>query len=65
MCQLSNSACPASLTDTKLNDYGQNYIRPALANVQGTSVPYPYGGKPRHHGGFEYVRLASQWIITG
>ncbi|MGA2501247.1 MAG: efflux RND transporter permease subunit, partial [Tepidisphaeraceae bacterium] len=36
-----------SLTDTKLNDFGQNVIRPALAVVQGASVPYPYGGKPR------------------
>src|ERR1700691_6060998 len=43
--QLSLSS--SSLPDTKLNDYGQNYIRPALANVQGASVPYPYGGKPR------------------
>jgi len=43
--QLSLSS--RSLPDTKLNDYGQNYIRPALANVQGASVPYPYGGKPR------------------
>ncbi|HWE02255.1 MAG TPA: efflux RND transporter permease subunit [Tepidisphaeraceae bacterium] len=43
--QLSLSS--SSLADTKLNDYGQNYIRPALANVQGASVPYPYGGKPR------------------
>ena len=36
-----------TLTDTKLNDLGQNVIRPALAVVQGASVPYPYGGKPR------------------
>ena len=43
--QLSLSS--ASLTDTKLNDYGQNVIRPALASVQGASIPYPYGGKPR------------------
>src|SRR5579862_9848842 len=43
--QLSLSS--PSLADTKLNDYGQNIIRPALANVQGASVPYPYGGKPR------------------
>ncbi|HET6247159.1 MAG TPA: efflux RND transporter permease subunit [Tepidisphaeraceae bacterium] len=41
------SLSSASLTDTKLNDFGQNTIRPALANVQGASVPYPYGGKPR------------------
>ncbi len=36
-----------SLTDTKLNDLGQNIIRPDLAVVRGASVPYPYGGKPR------------------
>ena len=36
-----------SVTDTALNDLGQNIIRPALAVVRGASVPYPYGGKPR------------------
>lgn len=36
-----------SLSDTKLNDEGQNVIRPSLAVVEGASVPYPYGGKPR------------------
>jgi multidrug efflux pump subunit AcrB len=36
-----------SLTDTKLNDLGQNVIRPYLAVVHGAEVPYPYGGKPR------------------
>ncbi|HUO08407.1 MAG TPA: efflux RND transporter permease subunit [Phycisphaerae bacterium] len=36
-----------SLPDTKLNDLGQNVIRPDLAVVRGASVPYPYGGKPR------------------
>src|ERR1700689_4697669 len=43
--QLSMSS--NSLTDTRLNDLGQNIIRPDLAVVQGASVPYPYGGKPR------------------
>jgi multidrug efflux pump subunit AcrB len=43
--QLSLSS--SSLPDSKLNDLGQNIIRPALAVVQGASVPYPYGGKPR------------------
>jgi multidrug efflux pump subunit AcrB len=37
----------SSLADTKLNDLGQNIIRPALAVVHGAQVPYPYGGKPR------------------
>jgi multidrug efflux pump subunit AcrB len=36
-----------SLSDTKLNDLGQNIIRPDLAVVKGASIPYPYGGKPR------------------
>src|SRR5450631_4157272 len=43
--QLSLSS--KSLPDTKLNDLGQNIIRPDLAVVQGAEVPYPYGGKPR------------------
>ncbi|HTW93511.1 MAG TPA: efflux RND transporter permease subunit, partial [Tepidisphaeraceae bacterium] len=36
-----------TLSDTRLNDLGQNIIRPDLAIVKGASVPYPYGGKPR------------------
>ena len=36
-----------SVPDTKLNDLGQNIIRPSLAVVHGAEVPYPYGGKPR------------------
>src|ERR1035437_6917292 len=43
--QLSLSS--KSLPDTKLNDLGQNIIRPALAVVHGAEVTYPYGGKPR------------------
>src|ERR1700744_595723 len=43
--QLSLSS--TSLPDTKLNDLGQNIIRPELAVVHGAEVPYPYGGKPR------------------
>jgi multidrug efflux pump subunit AcrB len=34
-------------SDFKLNDLGQNVIRPDLAVVRGASVPYPYGGSPR------------------
>ncbi|MDE3009428.1 MAG: efflux RND transporter permease subunit [Pseudomonadota bacterium] len=41
------SLASGTLTDTKLNDLGQNVIRPDLAVVHGASVPYPYGGKPR------------------
>ncbi|MEA3182560.1 MAG: hypothetical protein QOI59_6083 [Gammaproteobacteria bacterium] len=35
------------LSDSKLNDLGQNIIRPNLAVVHGAEVPQPYGGKPR------------------
>ena len=41
------SVSSTSLSDTRLNDLGQNIIRPDLAVVEGASVPYPYGGKPR------------------
>src|SRR5580693_9161957 len=43
--QLSLSS--TTLPDTKLNDLGQNTIRPDLAVVHGAEVPQPYGGKPR------------------
>jgi multidrug efflux pump subunit AcrB len=43
--QLSLSS--KNLPDTKLNDLGQNIIRPDLAVVHGAEVPQPYGGKPR------------------
>ena len=43
--QLSLSS--RTLPDTRLNDLGQNVIRPALAVVHGAEVPQPYGGKPR------------------
>jgi len=33
--------------EQRLFDYGQNFIRPALATVAGSSVPAPYGGKER------------------
>jgi multidrug efflux pump subunit AcrB len=36
-----------TLSDTELNDLGQNIIRPDLAVVHGAQVPQPYGGKPR------------------
>jgi len=35
------------LTDDKLNDYAQNFLRPALASVPGAQLPFVYGGKPR------------------
>jgi multidrug efflux pump subunit AcrB len=35
------------LSEQKLFDIGQNFIRPALASVAGSSIPSPYGGKER------------------
>jgi multidrug efflux pump subunit AcrB len=37
----------AELSEQKLFDLGQNFIRPALASVAGSSVPTPYGGRER------------------
>ncbi len=36
-----------SLSQTALFDYGQNFIRPQLATVEGAALPSPYGGKVR------------------
>src|SRR5579864_9054426 len=36
-----------TLPDSRMTDFGQQQLRPALAVVRGASVPYPYGGKPR------------------
>jgi CzcA family heavy metal efflux pump len=35
------------LTEEELYDLGLSFIRPRLANVQGASIPLPYGGKVR------------------
>ena len=35
------------LPDQRMTDFGQQVLRPNLANVHGAQVPYPYGGKPR------------------
>ena len=35
------------LPEQQIYDLGQNSIRPALATVQGSAVPSPYGGKER------------------
>src|ERR1700742_1220733 len=35
------------LSEQKIFDLGQNFIRPALASVQGAAVPSPYGGRVR------------------
>ncbi|QWD62167.1 efflux RND transporter permease subunit [Polynucleobacter sp. MWH-UH25E] len=36
-----------SLSEQRIFDFGQNFIRPALASVPGSAVPSPYGGKTR------------------
>jgi len=36
-----------SLSEQQLFDLGSNTIRTQLATVQGASIPWPYGGKPR------------------
>ena len=36
-----------SLSEQKIFDLGQNFIRPALAAVEGAAIPSPYGGKVR------------------
>jgi multidrug efflux pump subunit AcrB len=36
-----------TLTEAQLFDYGQNFIRPQLATVQGAAIPSPFGGKLR------------------
>jgi multidrug efflux pump subunit AcrB len=36
-----------TMGEQKIFDTGQNFIRPALATVQGAAVPSPYGGKER------------------
>src|ERR1700748_3647551 len=35
------------LAEKDIFDLGQNFIRPALAEVQGAAIPSPYGGKER------------------
>ncbi len=35
------------LSEQRLCDLGQNFIRPALASVPGAAIPSPYGGKER------------------
>src|SRR5438270_1435681 len=40
-------ALSGPLSEQQLNDLGLNFIRPQLTSIQGTAVPYPYGGKQR------------------
>ncbi len=36
-----------TMSEQSVYDYGYNFIRTQLSNVQGASFPLPYGGKPR------------------
>ena len=36
-----------SIPESKLGDWGMNFIRPDLVTVRGIEIPYPYGGKQR------------------
>src|SRR3979490_471856 len=33
------------LSEQQLNDLGQNFLRPQLITIEGTAIPYSYGGK--------------------
>jgi CzcA family heavy metal efflux pump len=37
----------SGLSEQELYDLGNNFIRTQLANIEGASVPFPYGGKQR------------------
>jgi multidrug efflux pump subunit AcrB len=36
-----------TMSEQSIYDYGYNYIRTQMANVQGASFPLPFGGRPR------------------
>ena len=36
-----------TIPESKLGDWGMNFIRPELVTVRGIEIPYPYGGKQR------------------
>ncbi|MDB4933864.1 MAG: Cobalt-zinc-cadmium resistance protein CzcA [Labilithrix sp.] len=36
-----------ALSEQQLFDYGTNFVRADLATIQGTQIPWPYGGKQR------------------
>jgi multidrug efflux pump subunit AcrB len=44
---LQVSLSSKTLSEQNLNDLSLNTIRPRLTNIQGASIPYPYGGKQR------------------
>ncbi len=44
---LQLSIASDTLPEQQLYDYGYNFIRTQMANVQGATFPLPYGGRPR------------------
>jgi len=60
----------AGMSEQKLFDFGQNFIRPQLATVPGTAVPSPYGGKVRqiqidlNQQALQATRLSAQDVET-
>ncbi|HXX94744.1 MAG TPA: efflux RND transporter permease subunit, partial [Planctomycetota bacterium] len=44
---LQLSVSSEKLTEQQLYDYGLNFIRTQLYSVEGTTLPGPYGGRPR------------------
>src|SRR3989454_1133377 len=37
----------STMSQANLNDYVSNFVRTPLATVQGSTIPFPYGGAPR------------------
>ena len=44
---LQMSISSDTLPEQQLYDYGYNFIRTQMANVEGATFPLPYGGRPR------------------
>jgi multidrug efflux pump subunit AcrB len=44
---LQMSISSDTLSEQQLYDYGYNFIRTQMANVEGATFPLPYGGRPR------------------
>ena len=49
------------ISEQQLFDIGQNFIRPQLVTVPGTTIPFAFGGKQRaSDGGFEHRGAAGE-----
>ncbi|HLY11924.1 MAG TPA: efflux RND transporter permease subunit [Planctomycetota bacterium] len=60
---LQLSVSSEKLTEQQLYDYGLNFIRTQLYSVEGTTLPGPYGGRPRQIiVDLDSERLAAQGI---